>query len=147
MLWGAVPGRGVESFIFIGELVIGELVMSMVLVFRQMRRKERSRVAQLAYRRKRDELDDEFKQNRDENERKAAEKTEKKRLKRMKEKEKKKGKKKKTEAAVEKDSTASESDSDDEKEGEGKASEVPAVVVDPLMQELPKKDPLIIYYN
>ena len=136
-----------ESFIFIGELVIGELVMSMVLVFRQMRRKERSRVAQLAYRRKRDELDDEFKQNRDENERKAAEKTEKKRLKRMKEKEKKKGKKKKTEAAVEKDSTASESDSDDEKEGEGKASEVPAVVVDPLMQELPKKDPLIIYYN
>ena len=147
MLWGAVPGRGVESFIFIGELVIGELEMSMVLVFRQMRRKERSRVAQLAYRRKRDELDDEFKQNRDENERKAAEKTEKKRLKRMKEKERKKEKKKKTEAAVEKDSTASESDSDDEKAVEGKASEVPAVVVDPLMQELPKKDPLIIYYN
>jgi len=116
-------------------------------LYRQMRRKERSRVAQLAYRRKRDELDEEFKQTRDENERLAAEKTEKKRLKRQKAKEKKKGKKKKTATVVEKESTASESDSDVEEAIEEKASKAPAVVVDPLMQEPPKKDPLIIYYN
>ena len=73
MLWGAVPGRGVEFHLY-----------------RQMRRIEQSRVAQLAHRRKRDELNDEFKQKLEENERLAAEKTDKKRLNRMK---KKKGKK------------------------------------------------------
>jgi len=111
-------------------------------LYRQMRRKEKNRVAQLHYRKKRDELDDEFKQKLEENEKAAADKTEKKRLKRNK---KKQAKKQKKETVVEKDSSESDSDSDEDKVDEVKA---PAVVaVDPLMQEPPKKDPLIIYYN
>jgi len=109
-------------------------------LYRQMRRKERNRVAQLNYRRKRDELDDEFKQKLDDNERLAAEKTEKKRLKRSKKKQSKKRKKEEVEEL--KDSSDSESDPEDDTDDKDKN----AKVVDPLMQEPAKKDPLIIHY-
>ena len=107
-----------------------------------MRRKEQNRVKQLAYRKKRDDLNLEFKEKLEENERLAAEKTEKKRLKRAKKK--KKGKNQKKEVIVEKDSTESESDSDGGNEVKEK---IPKLDTDPLMQEPTKKDPLIIYYN
>jgi len=112
-------------------------------LYRQMRRKEQNRVKQLAYRKKRDDLNLEFKEKLEENERLAAEKTEKKRLKRAKKK--KKGKNQKKEVIVEKDSTEeSESDSDGGNEVKEK---IPKLDTDPLMQEPTKKDPLIIYYN
>merc|ERR1719158_48370 len=60
-------------------------------LYRQMRRKEQSRLKQLAFRKVRDELDAEFKQKLEENEKAAAEKTAKKRLKRQKKKGQKKG--------------------------------------------------------
>jgi len=113
-------------------------------LYRQMRRKEQNRVKQLAYRKKRDDLNLEFKQKIEENEKLASERTEKKRLKRLK---KKKGRKSKKEVVVDKASSESESEeltSDKEETTEVPASDQPSV--DPLMAEPPKKDPLIVYY-
>jgi len=111
-------------------------------LYRQMRRKEQSRVKQLAYRKKRDELDAKFQQKLQENDKTSAERTEKKRLKRLKKKEKKKKKPK-----VAKQNSESEEESDSDMEKDNVIVKVPITVVDPLMQEPPKKDPLIIYYK
>merc|ERR1719158_1296192 len=115
-------------------------------LYRQMRRKEQSRLKQLAYRKVRDELDAEFKQKLEENEKAAAEKTAKKRLKRQKKKGRKKGK---VVTADEEDKEDSEEDavSDCSSNGVKEDSMKENVVVDHLMQDPPKKDPLIIYYN
>jgi len=110
-------------------------------LYRQMRRKEQSRVKQLAYRKKRDELDAEFQHKLQENDKTAAERTEKKRLKRIKKKEKKK---KKPKVAKQNSESEEESDSDMEDTAVVKS---PITAVDPQMQEPLKKDPLIIYYN
>jgi len=110
-------------------------------LYRQMRRKEQSRVKQLAYRKKRDELDAEFQLKLKENDKTAAERTEKKRLKRIKKKEKKKKKPK-----VAKQNSESEEESDSDME-DNVVVKSPITVEDPLMQEPLKKDPLIIYYN
>jgi len=115
-------------------------------LYRQMRRKEQSRLKQLAYRKVRDELDAEFKQKLEENEKAAAEKTAKKRLKRQKKKGRKKGK---VVTADEDDKEDSEEDavSDCSSNGVKEDSMKENVVGDPLMQDPPKKDPLVIYYN
>merc|ERR550519_614428 len=100
-------------------------------VNRQMRRKEQNRVKQLAYRRKRDDLNLEYKQKLEENEKLASERTEKKRLKRLK---KKKGKK---------SNTSSQSESEELMTDKEETTEVPVSdqpPVDPLMSEPPKKD-------
>jgi len=115
-------------------------------LYRQMRRKEQSRLKQLAYRKVRDELDAEFKQKLEENEKAAAEKTAKKRLKRQKKKGRKKGK---VVTADENDKEECEEDDDSDCSSNGVKEESMKenVVVDPLMQDPPKKDPLVIYYN
>jgi len=117
-------------------------------LYRQMRRKEQSRLKQLAYRKVRDELDAEFKQKLEENEKASAEKTAKKRLKRQKKKGKKKGK---VSASVASDNKESEEDQDSDSSFNGECDKTELmkenVVVDPLMQDPPKKDPLVIYYN
>jgi len=115
-------------------------------LYRQMRRKEQSRLKQLAYRKTRDELDAEFKQKLEENEKASAARTAKKRLKRQK----KKGRKK-VAASVVIDNEQSEEDHDSDSSFNGECEKTELikenVAVDPLMQDPPKKDPLVIYYN
>jgi len=114
-------------------------------LYRQMRRKEQNRVKQLAYRKIRDELDAEFKQKLEENQKASEEKTAKKRLKRQK----KKAKKKVKSALVVKDNDESvhETNSGSNLSIEKEESMTENIVAAPLINDLPPKDPLIIYYN
>jgi len=114
-------------------------------LYRQMRRKEQNRVKQLAYRKIRDELDAEFKQKLEENQKASEEKTAKKRLKRQK----KKAKKKAKSALVvkDKDGSVPETNSGSNSSIEKEESMAENIVATPLINDPPSKDPLIIYFN
>lgn len=113
-------------------------------LYRQMRRKEQNRVKQLAFRKKRDELDAEFKQKLEDNQKASDEKTAKKRLKRQK----KKAKKKANRAVVVKDNDESVHDTNsDSNTGKEESLAEEDIVAAPLINDLPSKDPLVIYFN
>lgn len=113
-------------------------------LYRQMRRKEQNRVKQLAFRKKRDELDAEFKQKLEDNQKASDEKTAKKRLKRQK----KKAKKKANRAVVVKDNDESVHDTNsDSSTGKEESLAEEDIVAAPLINDLPSKDPLVIHFN